>query len=202
MLAQPKTFFYKVARELIILAWILGAGTWLFSVIEMIAVLSFSKFFFRLGIPVYRKTLDIGTGNLQFESGQTINRAEGKFRFTASDQVFFRSRMFWFKLFRLNTPFPYKATGTIRPGNKMDIIARVPLGTSLFFLFWVTGWLAGTLVLIIASGHYSMLPFGLIGLAFAGAMVLISYPIEKGRMDTMVEELQSIITEQNKRFAS
>ena len=184
--------------ELFIFAWTLGVGSWFLALIEMISVHSFATLFFRIGIPVYRRTLNIETTNLVIEPNRTIKKSEGKFQFTSDNKIYFLSQMFWFKFGRFTTPFPFKAIGTIRPDNKIDIIARVPIATSLFLLFWVVGWTAGTVGASIGSGEFSSLGFGLIGWAFAGVMVLISYPIEKGRMDTMTRELEKIITAHNK----
>ena len=177
--------------ELFILALALGAGSWLLAAIEMIAVQFFSPFFFRIGIPVYRRTIDIETKKLKVEQNATIKKSEGKFRFSTGNMVYFRSQTFFF---RLKTPFSFKAIGMLKPDNKIDIVARVPLGTTLFLLFWVICWTVGA---SIGSSGFGVLGFGLIGWAFAGIIVLISYPIEKGRMDAMVAELKEIITPQN-----
>jgi len=180
--------------ELFSIAWALGVVSWIIAFIEMIAMHTFSKFSFQIGIPIYKHTFDIDTINLNVEHNITIRRSEGKFQFTQDNKVYFLSQFFFFKFFRFTTPFPFKAIGEIRTDHKTEIVARIPIGTTLFLLFWLIGWTAGAIGASINSGSIGDIAFGLIGWVFAGIMVLISYPIEKRRMDRMVEELESIIS--------
>src|SRR4030095_13709965 len=99
-----------------------------------ISVHSFETFFFHIGIPIYETTIDIETTSIAIVPNQTIKKTEGQFQFTSDHKVYFHSQWFFFKFFRFSTPFPFKAVGTIRPDNTIDIIARLPLGATLTFL--------------------------------------------------------------------
>lgn len=182
--------------KLFILAWTLGVSSWFIAIIEMISLHSFLAFAFKIGIPVKRISLEIDTKKLDLKNGQTIKMDEGKFHFT-NNNVYFLSQIFFFK-FRFTTPFPVKVIATISSYNKVDIVARIPFGTTLFFLFWLIGWTIGTFGFGMQSGYFSAIGFGIIGL-FPGLMIGISYPIEKNRFDTMISELKKIITAHNKQ---
>ncbi|MBU2554006.1 MAG: hypothetical protein KKF98_06060 [Bacteroidetes bacterium] len=182
----------SMAGYLFILAWTLGVSSWFLAIIEMISLHSFWGIIFKVGIPVKRTSLEINTEKFHPEIGNTISMEEGKFRFTNERKVFFLSQFF---LFRFTTPFPFKVIATISPNNKVDIVARIPLGTTLFLLFWILGWTIGSIGFGIQSGNFSSVGFGLIGWLFAGLMIGISYPIEKRRFELMISELKQIITE-------
>jgi len=183
-----------MSEQFFILAVILAFGSWSIAIIEMISIHSFSGFFFEIGIPVYRTSIDFGKSGSFNRPYTVIKKFEGKFKFTNENKIYFLSQIFWFKFFRTSTPFPFKASGIIKSNGKIDIVARIPLGTTMFLLFWVIGWTAGTIGMSIQSGNYGALAFGLIGWGFAALIILISYPIEKKRMDLMVGELKEIIT--------
>jgi len=119
---------------------------------------------------------------------------EGKFRFTTDNQVLFLSQLFLFKMSRFNTAFPLKITGTITTVNQMNIVARLPVGSTLFNLFFLTAFFK---VFIVESGNSSALTFGLFPLAFVGALFGSSFFTERRRLKTMISELQEIINEQN-----
>lgn len=183
-----------------ILACVLAFCSWWIAIIEIITVHSFTTFFFRIGITAYNKTITIDTKNLQFLNNRTIKKTEGKFQFSKDHKVYFISQFFLFKLFRVSTPFPFKAIGEIRTDNQIEIIGRIPIGTSLFFLFWLLGWSAGAIGA--SSGIEGMAHLGslLFGWTFAGIIFLISYYVEKGRMDQMVTELETIINAHNNDY--
>lgn len=177
--------------NLFILAWTLCVVSWLLAIIEMISIHSFWSIFFKLGIPIKRMSFEIDTERFHPEIGKTIRREEGKFRFTREREVCFLSQI---SFFRFTTPFPFKVLASICQNNKVDIVARIPIGTTLFLLFWILGWTAGSIGLCIQSGDFSSVGFGLIGWLFAGLMFWISYSIEKNRFYTMISELKQIIT--------
>lgn len=176
-------------------AWILGGISWFFAIFEMISLHSFWGSIFKFGIPVKRLSLEIDTENFHPVIGKTIRKEEGKFRFISENEVCFLSQIFLFKFFRFSTPFPFKAVAKINSNNKVDITARIPVGTSFFLLFWILGWTMGSIGLGIQSGDFTSFGFGLMGWLFAGLMIGISYPIEKNRFDIMVSELTRIIHE-------
>ena len=108
-----------------------------FAIAELILLQTFWGIAFRIGIPVKRTTLEINTKNFHPEIGKTVRMKEGKFRFTPKRKAYFLSRLF---VFRIITPFPFKAVATFDERNKVDIVARIPIGTTLFVLFWLLGW--------------------------------------------------------------
>ena len=159
---------------------------------------TFSRSIFSIGIPIMKKSIDIPTKDFTIQFDVTYRKSEGKFRFSPDNKVYFLSQIFWFKFFRFNTPFPFKAIGTIRPDNKIDIVARLPIGSSLFLLFWLIGWTVAAIRAGVQFGKIGAMGFGLIGWIFAAIMIGISYPIEKNRMETMIDELKSIMTRHNR----
>lgn len=179
-----------MTETLFILACILGFGSWFIAIVEMIATHSFLRLAFNIGIPIIKRTIEIPTNNFITRIDITIKESEGKFRFLADRKVLFLSQFFLFKFFRINTPFPMKAIGTINENNTIDIVVRLPIGTSLFLLFWLIGWTVGSL----AAG---IVGFGLIGWIFATFMIGISYSVEKNRLEIMIEELKKIVTVHN-----
>jgi hypothetical protein len=182
-----------MAGSYFILACILGFGSWLIAFVEMIATHSFNRLAFNIGIPVIKRTIEMPTNEFAPKINTTIKESEGKFCFTDDGKVLFMSQYFWFKFFRTNTPFPFKVVGTINKNNTIDLIARLPIGASLFFMFWVIGWTIG-MIGAFQSGDRG---FGMFGLISAAVIIGISYPIEKKRMEIMIEELKKIITGQH-----
>ncbi|WP_350286439.1 hypothetical protein [uncultured Croceitalea sp.] len=187
--------------ELFIFVIILAFGSWLLAVVEMIGVHSFSKFFFRLGYPVYKTTLKIENWGRFRRPTEVLKKTEGKFKFSSDGYAYFLSQFLFGKFFRTTTPFPFKAIAKINPNGLIEIKARVPLGTTLFLLCWIVGWTVGTIGIGIGSGNFGVMLVGLIGWGFAALMVGISYPLEKKRMDVMVSELKEIITAHNNGYS-
>lgn len=165
-------------------------GPWLLGALELIGAQSFWKIFYKIGIPVFKQTLIINTLQLSMNPNKVFRKKEGKFKFDNNNKIYFTSQMFLFN-FRIHTPLPFKAIATIRDNEHVDIKAKVPLGLSLFFLSWLCGWTIGSILM-------SNLIFFLIGFGLVGVMIFVSYPLEKKRMLTMVNELQEIITEHNR----
>jgi hypothetical protein len=148
----------------------------LFAIIEMFAIHSFLLTFFRLGIPVFKKTIEIEETDIKPQSAEVIKRKEGKFLFRGN-QVYFISR-FLFNPFRLSTLIPFKLIGNILPDNKIEIVGRLPIGTTSFFLW--------PMVL----GDINMMLFGF-GLSTIG--FVIWYSLEKARVKEMLGELKTIV---------
>ena len=186
-----------MTNYLFIFAWTLGFGSWFLVIFEMISIHSFWRIIFKFGIPIKRMSFEIETEKFHPEIGKTIRMEEGKFRFTSEGEVYFLSQIFLFRFFRFTTPFPFKVVALINRNNKVDIVARLPVGTTLFLLFWILGWTAGSIGFGFQSGDFSSVVIGLIGWLFAGLLIGISYPIEKNRFDTMISELKQIITVNN-----
>lgn len=186
--------------QLFLFSVLLAFGSWFIAVFEMIGIHSFSKFFFKIGIPVYKRNIKIKDWHQFKRPTEILRKEEGKFKFTSDGYAYFLSQFFLGKFFRTTTPFPLKAIAKINPNGLIDIKARIPIGTSLFFICWILGWTIGTVGMGIASGNYENMLFGLIGWGFAALIVGISYPVEKKRMDLMVNELKEIIAAHNKEL--
>ncbi|MFB6344029.1 hypothetical protein ACE01N_20230 [Saccharicrinis sp. FJH2] len=162
------------------------------TIIEGVTTYLLVETFFNIGIPVFKRTIEIDTSTLKIEKYRTIVKDMGRFQFTRDNKVYFLTRM---KFFSFRTSFPFKIIGTIKSDDKIDIVARLPLGTTLIFL------------LIISSGIYLSMPIDLesswidiIGvLSLLILLLLISFLIEYSRLSTMIEELKEIITTHNTR---
>lgn len=185
----------EMTNKLFILTFIPVIGSWLFSIIELIAIYKFSSFFFSLGIPVCRQTIDLPKGFKIVEHNINIRKTEGLFKFTTNNQVLFLSQKFWRIIFRSRTPFPIKAIGTITSDNKMIIVARLPLGSALSFLSFLMCFIVNIAVVSVHSGKYSNLLFILIPIAIIAISFSFDFFNQKERMKLMIRELQEIITE-------
>lgn len=170
----------------IVFAWTLGIlFCFLLVIVEWIGTHFFFPLFFRLGIPVYKQTIDVKTTAFMGQPGTTIKKAEGKFKFSFDDRVYFLSRTMLYR--NVSTLFSLKATGTIQTDNKIDIVARLPVSATVLIPFVIFSGVAGGI-----SGGSAALVFW--GYAFAFVIgALMSYGIEKARMDRMVNELQEIM---------
>ncbi len=156
---------------------ILGLASWLFFIVESFASRLFVPFFFESGFPVYRSTIITDVYDLSFPVNQTILKAQGKYRFVDKDKVYFFSHP---KFFRISTPFLFKAVGILNK-NKIEIRAKIPLGTTLFILFFIIGSIS------------LFIFFGLFACVVGFFMFLISIPLEEKRMRNMVAELDEIV---------
>lgn len=183
---------------LFLLAWILCVSSWFLAIIEMFSVRSFSRVFFKIGIPICRQSININTEDLNIEYDEIIKKSEGRFKFTADHKVYFLSQRFWFKFFNLRTPFPFKTIGSITP-NKIELVARVPLGTSLFLLFWLIGWSGGNIATSYNAGSKTEISLGALGWVIAALIAFISYKVEMSRFKKMIKELKEIIKTHSKR---
>jgi hypothetical protein len=140
-------------------------------IIESIAIMAMAKWAFQIGIPIRQVTLNTNISNLTLSEGETIEMKEGKFYTTKDLQILFRSRNRFFD-FKLNTPFPFKAIATVISENEVKVVARLPLGPTLF-----------------------MIPFILtvMFIPFVAIMFVIGYAVENSRFEKMVDELDAIL---------
>jgi len=168
--------------------------SWIIAIVETIAIHSFNRLVFNIGIPIVKRRIEISTKNFSPNTNQTIKGSEGKFRFYKDSIVLFCSQIFISKFSRINTPFPFKITGVINNDNTINITARLPFGTILFFIFWLAIWNFGTIRTFIESGDMNSIGFSIIGWIFAAFIFITSYNIEKKRLENMILELKEIIT--------
>jgi len=166
-------------------------------VIEMIAAHAFLTWSFRIGLPVINRELEVSTADFKPKILTTLKEPEGKFWFPDTRNVFFLSRVYFFRFFRIVTPFPLKASGTFNGINSIRLVVRLPIGSCLFFLLWLTLWTIGSVAVGLQSKDIESLFFGAIGWVFTALIIWISYSVEKARLEIMIEELKEIIEESN-----
>jgi hypothetical protein len=154
------------------------------------SIRNFSGFFYKYGFRVYKKIIPVGDFNILPGEKHVITKEEGVFHFTDEGIIYFRSGKSKFRMFRFHTPLAFKAMGSINNVNSIEISARLPLFFSI---------LSVSLVLL---GIILSPLFGMTALFFAlfpFAIFLISYPVEKNRMEKMVIELKEILAEHSQR---
>lgn len=158
----------------------------LFTVIEQIAVQRFNRFFFNSGIKVKNTIIHTTGWRIKIPSDTVIKLGEGKFSFTSDNRVYFLSQLFWFEMFRVNTPFPIRSVATIRYDNRIEVVSRIPLSATLFIV--------GFFFLYFSVAAAEIKEFIWVGAGIFLFLVALSYFIENRRLKIMIEELKSIIT--------
>lgn len=159
-------------------------GSWLLSVIEGIAIWLFFPFFFRIGVKVYTaqgRSINID----KFEIGEVYTTSHAKFKRINENSCLFRYQE---SPFKIHTPFPVKGE-ILRNDSGLSVIWRVPLGSTLFFLLWLTPWVLGGIIslfhLDIANGLFAII----VGIGFILFMIAISMPLENSRAQIALSEL-------------
>lgn len=160
------------------------ASAWLYSLIEVFAVQYFQPFFFKTGLVALWRTLNFPENHFHITEQQTIEKDTGKFRFTTDGLVYFRPRLKWFE-FEIRTPFPFKCIGKIVDGSQVDVVARIPLGNTLFMLCAII------FVMFFRFAEMSTLVLPAIFI-FLAVMIGVSYWVESRRMEKMLRELEQI----------
>jgi len=165
-------------------AWYLAGVVWCLAIAEFIGMHLFLKPVYMSGLKIYSQISDLPHPQNENIELEIVTMDEGKFKFISSDECLFTSK--WhFCEFRLRTPFPIKGR-VIWTEKGSEINGRIPIGTTLFFLFWLVGWTAGP--------FYGMETTYLItGWLLIAVIIAISIPAEKKRMEEMIEELKLIL---------
>jgi len=148
------------------------------------SIRNFSGYFYKYGFLIYKKVIPAGNFNIFPEEEHVITKEEGVFHFTDEGIIYFRSSESKFRMFRIHTPLAFKATGLIKEVNSIEITARLPL----FYSILAVSWTLLGLILIRFVG----IP-GLFFALFPLAMFLLSYSVEKNRMEKMITELKEIL---------
>ncbi len=170
--------------DIFTLAWSFAFICFFLGIAEFIGMQLFISSIYSVGIKLYSQVSDIPQP-IEINNEKIIME-EGKFKFVSNNECLFTSRIFFFKFFRLSTPFPFKGR-VVWSGSRATITGRIPLGTTLFFLSCIAGWTA-------CAFYCKTATYFLIGLLFWGALLGISLPTEKKRMEQMVDELKLIFT--------
>ncbi len=165
----------------------MGAAAFFLGITEMIGVQYFWKIFYSHGIRIYSDVSPLPRPTDKNIAVKSFKVDEGKFEFISPNECLFISHPHFLQIFRFHTPFPYKGS-VIWTEKGASISGRLPIGTTLFFLFWLIGWSIGTFKL-------NDISFFLTGILFIGVMIAISLPIERKRMIQMIDELKLILNE-------
>lgn len=141
---------------------------------------------FKRGIVFYRKTISSENGFVFIPAeNQTISKEEGVFFFHPDGKIYFRSKRFQTKFTRFHS-IGFLATGELTDNNTIRVTARFPLGLFLMLLFFAMFFALGSLIF----GALAVFAGSMI---FFGGLILITNSIDRGRMNTMCEELKGIM---------
>ncbi|MEN7551086.1 hypothetical protein AAG747_24405 [Rapidithrix thailandica] len=178
--------------------FITGAILGFLTLAEILLAYTFWPFIYRMGIPVYKKTIDVKSTKLSLPSSRTIKKSEGVFHLNTNGKVYFLSRFRFLSFNRSKAFLHFRCIATLKPTNKIVVIVKIPLGMILFLCFWIKNylWFSG-----INNGPH--IPFSNLGpISFLGMIYLFIFIIalmnllmEKARMDTMIRELREILKE-------
>jgi hypothetical protein len=158
--------------------------SFLFSMVEIIAIGSFFEWSYHLGLVVMRYKIDLklplnyDEDKLEFETARV--------KFLSPTKILFRSKIIMFNM-RMNTPFPIKGIIFEKDGETI-VEGRIPLGTTIFmgsiFFMVVGGWFIGSLM------------SGSIGIFF-GALALgtVFYFIGKWSLSLEISRARAIVDE-------
>ena len=118
-------------REFALLYVFAGIGL-IFYLIELFLSRKFNITFFNLGIKVKKTSISLAGKKISIPRGSRMDMAEGKFYFGDDGKVYFLSQYFWFKMFRVETPFPFKSAGTFRYDETLEIVSKTPISSAFF----------------------------------------------------------------------
>jgi len=154
------------------------------------SIRNFSGFFYKYGFRVYKKIIPVGDFNILPVEKHVITKDEGVFHFTDEGIIYFRSSESKFRMFRFRTPLAFKAMGSIKDVSSIEITARLPLFFSILSISWILLGIILSTLFGMAALFFALFPL---------CMFLISYPVEKNRMEKMVTELKEIFAEHSQR---
>jgi len=167
--------------------------SFIFSIIETIAMGLFSEWTYGVGLVVLRYKIDLKLP-LQYQEDE-LEFKTARVKFLSPTKILFRSKILMFNL-RMNTPFPVKGTIFEKDGETI-VEGRISLGTTIFigiFSFLVVGgWFLGSLI----NGSIGTF---LVSLAMAIVFYFVgkwSLSLEKRRAVEIVDELSSRLDRSN-----
>lgn len=132
---------------LTILGLALFPASWLFGVVEHVAAARFVEWAFRSGLVVLRYEAPCAPPSRSVMEVRTT--ANGKFKRLPNGSVLVRDQ--WPVLaLRVNTPCPLRGTAVFENGRVL-LLARVPLGPSVFLALWLAWWCMAGIVLFLMS---------------------------------------------------
>jgi hypothetical protein len=157
--------------DVFLLAWALGVLAFVGGVIEGLAVHRLHPWAFRFGIPVLRLRRSLPALEALSPAGGFLRTEHARLRLLQNGSAVFTGEIG--SLLRFHTPFPLK--GSVHPiPNGQMVVARAPLGPTVFFLAWV-----------IAMGITGSIGPVVIG----GLIVVLILRYERDRALRLVEEV-------------
>jgi hypothetical protein len=154
--------------DLFSIAWQCGTASFFLGLAELLGMQLFVRLVYMVGIKAYSRSSDLQRPSVKHVTEGIFKMDEGKFKFISSDECLFTSKVHFFE-FRYRTPFPFKGR-VVWTANGAEICGRLPIGTTLFFFFWLVCWSTGF------SFHSKDIIFVIGGWLFAGLLVVASIP--------------------------
>ena len=112
-------------------------GSILIEFIASIPAYFFVPAFFRIGIRI-KKTRVPSININQFDMGKVYTTKHARFKRVDEGSCLFHYQP---KFFQIRTPFPISGE-VLQNKSETLLIWRIPISTTLFFIIWITGWLA------------------------------------------------------------
>ncbi len=141
---------------------------------------------FKRGILFFRKTINSENGFVFIPAeNQVVTKEEGVFFFHPDGKIYFRSIRYQAKLTRFHS-VGFLGTGELTDNNNIRVTARFPLGIFLMMVFFAMVFTLGALVMGALAVFAGSMIF------FVGLM-LITNSVDRGRMNTMCDELKVIM---------
>lgn len=174
----------QVTSGFLALLVLMGFAAWTYAVAEFIGLWRLSSWAFGRGLIVVRESVHTGFGPAQI--GHHFSGARAKASRTSGGMIVFRG--FFNPLFQ--TPFPIK--GRIEVSEiGVNVVGRIPVGTSLFIAIWLAGWTAIGAV-VPAAEIMNPLTFIAIGWGAVALMLGVSLPWELRKFRLAKEELLGV----------
>jgi len=144
----------------------------------------FSRRWYRLGLVIWRNAIVVPNMNSEKLTKEVYTKKEAVYFFGDDGNIYFRSLSSQ-KIWKLRTPFTFKCTGMLLNTHTIEITARLPIAISVLFLsVFVMGLMLSLLAM--TTGFYFLF--------FSVFIFLMSYLIEKNRLDFMLFELKELLS--------
>jgi hypothetical protein len=173
----------------ILLAWLVGVVSWLVAVLEWVLVWRFVPLAYDAGWRVFDEPADLALPTRPL--GAVGETDSGRFKLVSPRQCLFRPA---FRMFEVGIHTPFAIKGAVRwEAQGARVVGRLPVGTTGFFLAWVTGWTSGGLLIAGVQPAIGV-PFMLLGWLFAGLLVGFSLKYERRRARRILGEVAETLS--------
>lgn len=159
------------------------------AILETAGMNGFWPYVYRVGIPVKRFILKKKGHHLPLPESVTVQRDTGIFRLSGAT-ILFHPRLL---VSGMRSAFPFKGTASLAEGEEVVVTARLPVGSTLFLLFWVILWLLAIFLFGGGSEPDILLTIGIFGIVGVAVLAGISYAIEQKRFADELRELQQLL---------